>query len=56
MGELERKIAANQIMQQYASTSLVGTYLEKDDAEEVNRLNNRVREMGKIIQQLHADN
>ena len=56
MSELERKIAANQIIQQYASASLVGTYMEKDDAEEVNRLNNRIREMGKIIQQLQAEN
>ncbi len=52
--ELERKIAANQILQQYASASVVGTYLDKDDGEEVGRLNARLREMGKAIQQLQA--
>jgi hypothetical protein len=56
VGELERKIAANQILQQYASASVVGTYLDKDDAEEVNRLNGKVREMGKAILQLQAEN
>jgi hypothetical protein len=32
ISELEHKANANQLLQQYASTSMVGTYVDKVDA------------------------
>jgi hypothetical protein len=43
ISELERKVAANQLLQQYASASLVGTYVEKDDGGEKDRLNAKIK-------------